>query len=377
MIRRVEMNNQIYNKKINANNYVCLLLVFGLLLLVGCGKAIGEKIDSEKQNKKGNANTKLYVVLTVDVEDNRGNEPNLIEGDLTKFGIKENCGINYIMDTFEKYHTRGVFFVNVYEASLYNKSYMPSLLKRIHNRKHEVALHTHNPSDQSLPIYTKEINGYKKDDQRLIIKHGLDYIESATKFRPVSYRSGAYHCNDATFKALEEEGVKIDSSYFYNHKHCKDVTYDIQNQVTQIGLLKEIPIFVAYRPNGTIRKLDLDSMTEEEILECLKTIKDDGGFNIVQMMFHSFSMLDLKGRNGNKQVKIVERNKNIYGENRLNKEKLNHVLAFLTSSSEYEVITFQDYLKLNLPIPDKKADSIIHLENKNLGNKTKKGTTGK
>ena len=57
---------------------------------------------------------KLYVIFTVDVEDNRGNEPHLIEGDLREFEIQENCGVDYIMDTFEKYKYKAVFFVNIY-----------------------------------------------------------------------------------------------------------------------------------------------------------------------------------------------------------------------------------------------------------------------
>lgn len=306
---------------------------------------------------------KLYVIFTVDVEDNRGNEPHLIEGDLREFEIQENCGVDYIMDTFEKYNSKAVFFVNIYENSLYDESYMPSLLRRMNDRGHEVGLHSHSPSDSSMDFYQRGLSQYDLGAQKKILSYGKDYIYSAINKYPVSYRAGAYSINDETFKALSETGFLIDSSVYYGHENNL-ITEEKKNQVFSIEECIEFPVEVIF--NGSSwRKFDIDSLSEDEIYATLDYFKESKKYNAVQIMFHSFSFMDLKGGEG-KEVLLQDGNKSIYGENFDTKKKLNDILNYLSDSEEYQVVTFEEYLSLGLEIPEYVDDNLIYLSNKDL-----------
>lgn len=65
----------------------------------------------------------MKIIFTIDTEHGWGGVPYKITGDLTEFGIKENYGISAIMDSFEKYSMKAVFFTNVYEAGYCDPPY--------------------------------------------------------------------------------------------------------------------------------------------------------------------------------------------------------------------------------------------------------------
>ena len=147
---------------------------------------------------------KMKVVFTVDVENLRGNKPYLIEGNLCEFGIMENCGLDFVLGTLDKYGIKGVFFVNIYEHSRYDADYIPDVLKRIHARGHEIGLHSHTlVSETDLKIVDKHPLGRNAEEQIRVYDYGLDYIEKHTGERPVSFRAGGYRINDDTFLRLQ------------------------------------------------------------------------------------------------------------------------------------------------------------------------------
>ena len=321
-------------------------------------------VNTSAATTKPVCTNKLNVIFTIDVEDKRGAEPNLIEGDLTSYGIAQNCGINYIMSTFEKYNARAVFFVNIYEASLYDEDYMPSLLRRIDSRGHEVGLHTHNPPDKSVAEYTKMISKMTQAEQEALFKYGRNYIYNAIGKYPVSYRSGAYHSNDTIFRALSNTGFLVDSSVYYGNANNLFNKYaNLKNQTFEVDGLTEFPVIAVY--NGkSWRKLDIDSLTWDELYDAFEMIRESGQYSTVQIMFHSFTFLDFTGTGGSPIV--YEDDRLIYGENKDTKQKLNRLLSWMQSSEYYSIITFRDYLASDCHIPNYEDDNLIYLANKNL-----------
>ena len=339
--------------------HVRKIIPFLVLLLAGCSHentTIQQPTPSDK---------KLYVVFTIDVEDNRGDIPYLIEGNLSEFNIENNCGINFIMDTFEQYNSQAVFFVNIYEHNLYNEDYMPSVLKRIDERGHEVALHSHAPLDHSLEFYTKKLTDYSLEEQKVILNYGRNYIFDAIGKYPISYRAGAYHMNDDIFKVLQETNFLIDSSVYYDHKNNLLTEYEnYHNQVFSIGNVTEIPVELLF-DGYHWKKLDLEWLTEKEICNLFDMFYESDDYNVVQIMLHSFSFLDLKGNNNN-HILCQDGNKSIYGEDFSNKEKLNNILKYLTESDKFEIITFEDYLNRDIKIPEYSENNLIYLKNNDL-----------
>ena len=308
----------------------------------------------------------LNVIFTIDVEDNGGNVPNLIEGDLSAYGIEENCGLDYIISTFQKYGVRAVFFVNVYEHILYDEDYMPSVLQRLQEAGMEIGLHTHEPGNGALPFYAKSLTGYEIEELKTILAYGRDYIYAATGVVPISYRSGSYAANDDLMQALYETGFLVDSSLYYGNVNNYFTQYkDFHNQVIRLNGLIEFPVVNVF--NGKMwRKLDIESLGEEDVYRALEIIKDSSQFNTVQIMFHSKTFLDLEGTGNGEEPLLTDGNKKIYGSDNADKNELEQLLSFLTESADYDVITFQDYLSMGIEEPAYADDNLIILENPDI-----------
>lgn len=293
----------------------------------------------------------LDVIFTVDVENEIGNVPYRIEGDLSEFGIYENCGIDYIMDTFSAYDAKAVFFVNIYEHKRYNPGYMPSLLRRIDERGHEVALHAHRPPKGFLSFYTKDISDCSLEEQKQIFAYGRDYIFRATGKFPVSFRAGAYRGNDSIFEALHETGFRIDSSVYYMHKNNRFKEYaNKKNQIFCAKGIIEFPIVVIWNGNS-YKKLDAHFLPEDELICAFETMRKSNIYHAVQIMFHSFSFLENEGRG------------DVHGERKEIKTKFENLLQFLRSSEKYRILTFEEYLKEQPYVPE---DDVLYLANRDL-----------
>ena len=161
-----------------------------------------------------NRENKLQVIFTIDTEDKYGNIPNMIECD---FGEDGNCGVDWIMDAFEAYDMRAVFFVNIYEHLRYSDEYdgyMENLLARISSRGHEVGLHSH--SEETLDFYLDELTDCTYEQQEKIISYGVDFIEEHTGKKPISFRGGGYKVNDDTFDILEKQGFLYENIIIEN-----------------------------------------------------------------------------------------------------------------------------------------------------------------
>lgn len=301
----------------------------------------------EEPDKNSSA-VKLYLTLTIDAEDSVGNVPNKFE---CNFSDGTSCGVDYIMDTLESYGMRGIFFVNVYEEGLYSgkyEGYMANLLQRIHKRGHEVGLHAH-PSTVSLECYNTQISRYDLPQQTEIIEWGCDYIEQATGVRPISFRGGAYSCNEDTFQALQDCGILYDSTYYYGNSGNKFQTYESLNQACKIGDLTEFPIIQAIRSNDKLSKLDFNSMSAEDIIAVLEQMKEREGFNTATIMFHSFSFIDQIPQDS--VMPEFQDGKHIaYGPRADLQQQFTDVLAYIQNDPEIEVVTFRQMYDENLPI---------------------------
>lgn len=368
------------NKKMKQYHRHFLCLIFTVLLVLGmagCTSVEPQPEVSASTENTASSDTQtfakkdpLYVIFNFDVEDNRGSEPYLIEGDLSEFGIEENCGVDYIMDTFDTYGAKACFFTNVYEYQNYDSdgAYMTSLLQRMNERGFEIGLHTH--PNQYLDFYKKVLTACSYEEQVKILQFGIDFVENAIGKKPVVHRGGSYRVNDETFAALKQVGCPIDSSFWKGNafneftERYRGKNLGNQNFYTEEGVV-EIPVINLF--NGSEwRKLDLEWLSVEEIINCFEFFYESEDYNCVQIMGHSFSFSRLHGEPG--EIPLVQDgNKSIYGPKYVNKKKLEALLDYISKTDNIEIVTFEEYLKLNLDMPELGEDgSPIYLANEHL-----------
>lgn len=331
------------------------LILMAAMLLAGCAASNGGQaaaVDAG-QKQSDTENSKLKLVFTIDTEDKYGEIPNMIECD---FGDNGNCGVDYIMDMFEERGMRAVFFVNIYEHLDYSgeyEGYMENLVRRIAERGHEVGLHAHKNS--SLGFYNDELFDLSYEQQEKVIQYGIDFIKENTGKAPVSFRGGGYQVNDDTFKVLDKTGIKYDSSYYYDHTTNTFEKFDSLNLIgkasDQVENLVEFPVIRTIKRNGTLSKLDLNSMTFDEIVDVLEEMKARDDFPAAQIMFHSFSFMDQK-----EQPFVTpyfhEGTHMAYGVSSTLEERFINVLEYVKNDPDIEVVTFESYDELHLELPE-------------------------
>lgn len=314
-------------------------------------------------------NNVLNVIFTVDVEDKRGHDAVLIEGDLSQYGISENCGVNFIMDTFAAHNASAVFFVNIYEKDRYDIDYMPALLRRIRDKGMEIGLHTHMDeeiTDSELKrIYTKQVSQMTQAEMEALFSYGRDYIFNATGEYPISYRSGAYQSNDSLFAALKQTGFLVDSSVYgegYKNNHMQKYAA-MKNQVFLAEGIMEFPVVTVF--SGLLwKRLDIDTLSETQLKNAFEEIRTCGMYDAVQIMFHSFSFLDQEKKD--RPVLVDKGNRKVYGEKTEGKAKLKAILDWMAASECYNITNFREYLNGPHKVPPYQEDNHIYLANRHL-----------
>jgi peptidoglycan/xylan/chitin deacetylase (PgdA/CDA1 family) len=229
------------------------------------------------------------IYLTIDTEDDYFTQPHMLTGE----GIGEEYGAYGILEILDRYGLLATWFINVYEAHRHDDpATVERLVKAIHERGHEIALHTH-PSDD-LDLYTRALYWFDAEQQKQILGYGAGLIEKWTGSHPISFRAGGYVLNDETFDALESLGFRIDSSVFFSSKNNRITPFTV-NAVRMRGGIIEVPVTYVPRlqSDGHLehRKFDVNWLSGEDLDAVVDRVTE---FGIGQAMFmmHSFSFID-------------------------------------------------------------------------------------
>ena len=243
------------------------------------------------------------LLVTIDVESVDGSTlPNQVDAICRD---QAPCGLMEIARLLEARNLRGTFFLNVYESRYWGEPALQEIARRLLERGHDVALHTH-PQwayDPQRPYMYQ----YGAAEQVRIVRDGAEMLRKWTGLPVVAHRAGAYSANLDTIDALHANDIELDGSWFRDYPHSK--LGDLQLPDNQPGTahgVHEIPVTIYERaetPRGmdfmpvdvSIRKLDPNWFrdTDEARAAVDAAIAADPPF-IVYFM-HSFSLLTPDG----------------------------------------------------------------------------------
>jgi peptidoglycan/xylan/chitin deacetylase (PgdA/CDA1 family) len=238
------------------------------------------------------AEAPVYVLFTIDVETRIATAGN-VEQDVWGIlpGEPERHGIERMMDCFDKYGAKAVFFVNVYEEPLHPKDAVREVCRRIQSRGHEVGLHTH-----PAPLFGISYMQYADlQTQVKILKAGVARIEDWTGERVYSHRAGGNMANLDTIRACAQAGIPVDSSY--------NAAWPASALSTS-GLTLNAPIVsetVLCLPDTcyaqvslgnwqSLRHLDIESSSPEETRTVVRELREHN-VRAAVIMLHSFSFV--------------------------------------------------------------------------------------
>ena len=307
--------------------------------------------------------TNLYLLITVDVENP---QTPFFEGKCQENTIlnknRRSSGLLQILKMMSKFNFRAVFFVNVFEESIWNKDVMIKICKNISATGGDLQLHVH-------PVWRynkskKHLWQYALDEQIKIIKDGKELLKEWTGEYPLAHRAGAYGLNNDTLKALRINNISIDSSMFYSHPNCK-VTWT-KNKVVEKNGTVEIPVTGFYRNTcwkfGPLTfkkrrkfiKTDIDWATLDELKYFVEKAKKHD-IRVMNLFMHSYSLLKFDQNFSNAEPDWDDIN------------KLNDFLSFVSSDPQIKVITMREFYEMYQKNPEQFTGSDFIPQVDNLG----------
>lgn len=231
------------------------------------------------------------VLISIDTEGPTGSDPvkHMIYGEVSD-GTR--CGIDMLMDVFDKYHVKGLFFVDMAEAWDYGQDKVLGVVSHIKDRGHDVGMHIH--PDHMADKNRRYLWQYTLDEQKEIIGKCTELYQNTFHEHPLYFRAGRYGADNNTLDIISSIGYKYDFSEFYNHKGCHILPEITCNKVVRYKDIVEIPVssYKSFNKFGYSRfdKLDI-SMPQREFIQVADLMRMDDSVDIISFFLHSFSLL--------------------------------------------------------------------------------------
>lgn len=240
----------------------------------------------------------LYAIFTIDVESMlHGNPETDIWGRLP--GKSHNQGIEKMMDIFDEFGVKATFFVNVYEMPRHGWDASRLVCQTIHNRKHDVELHTH-PKPMFGMGWLRQTD---LQTQAMLLQAGKDAIEAWINDKVVAHRAGDFSADSNTLIACRLTNIPLDFSWNSAWPPCKLADGKVLNAPFVSDGVLEVPTTCYLQASAgewnSPRFLDLESSSVEEAVKILQELKAHNTRTVV-ITIHSFSF----SRWGNKHKKI-------------------------------------------------------------------------
>lgn len=287
------------------------------------------------------------ILFTIDTEGPRGSNPVLTQI-YGKTDDNEYYGIPKIIDIFDSYNIKGLFFVDIPEIWDYGYEKIRDVLRYIIDKGHDVGMHIH---PHHIPGESRQfLFEYSKEEQRNIIKLCTDkYVEICGEM-PKSFRAGKYGANYETLEIIEELGYKYDFSEFYSNKWCglsPDLAYVLPQKYKNIV---EIPVtvFESIHIPCVYKRFDKLEATNytPEIIHVLEKYSASSNDEVLILFLHSFSFLNY----------LYTPDKPTLNEKNL--KRFEKLMYYINNDAKYKIIREDDLDSIQIKSKDK-VENII------------------
>lgn len=281
---------------------------------------------------------KTYFIVTVDTEAYRvhGEVPTFDQHIYGTIGGQQ-YGVRKIMEICDAYDGKATFFVDFCMHHQYGESAIRDLCVFIDSKGHDVQVHVHPNWIRGYERTT--LHSYSFDTQNKIIREVKQLYEKCLGRSPLAFRAGAYGANMDTIRALENNGFKVDSSYFHLNKNCvlnEELSHRYSNRMFYIGNILEMPVTIYSMLGGPytkISKIDMNACSWREIKHVVRDYTQEPRILFVILFLHSFSFIKRGKKVGDKfpNFRVIR--------------KFESTLRFLKDDPRCELITLSGFFE--------------------------------
>ena len=247
------------------------------------------------------------VIVTVDVESGGGYSlPDQVD---TVCQDGSACGLMEIARMQSDRKLAGTFLLNVFEHRAWGEGKMREIVEKLQAAGQDLGLHTH--PQWAYDAARNGMHQYTLEEQISIIREGTRLLSRWTRQPVVAHRAGDYAADESTLKALEVNGLRVDSSLFWGHPHSKLAELGLpRNLPSYSGKLLQIPVTVYERkerpdlftgiapPLSSIRKIDVDWFVDEKEAKAAIDAVVEADLPFLVVFLHSFTFLARPTTNG-------------------------------------------------------------------------------
>jgi peptidoglycan/xylan/chitin deacetylase (PgdA/CDA1 family) len=266
-------------------------------------------------------------------------------------------GLEYQLDTLSKHGLKASFMVESLFAAVPEVGEQPlrDIVRAIISGGHDVQLHPHpewiqHVPDLNVPHRSHLLSSYSLEEQMAIVRYASLRLEQAGAPRPVAFRAGGFAANAETLLALENCGLRYDSSYnrSYLGDKCRLPPPKFVGHVTEYNGVQEFPVAVFQDFMGHFRPAQICACSGHEMIHALISA-EAAGWDFFVIVSHSFEMLARRRHPSKPAVirwDVVER--------------FERLCEFLGANAErFPTVRFADLDKFSsLPLPDAPEVSI-------------------
>lgn len=248
----------------------------------------------------------LKVLITIDTETHpiAGNwKQDRLAADMKRdvYGQIDDhaVGLEYQLDTLSKHGLKASFMVESLFAAVPEVGEQPlrDIVRAITTGGHDVQLHPHPEwiqylPDLNVPHRSHLLRSYSVAEQESIMRYASLRLEQAGAPRPVAFRAGGFAANLDTLLALEECGIRYDSSFnrSYLGDKCRLPEPKFVGHLTDYNGVQELPVAVFQDFMGHFRPAQVCACTSEEMIHALVSA-EAAGWDFFVIVSHSFEML--------------------------------------------------------------------------------------
>jgi peptidoglycan/xylan/chitin deacetylase (PgdA/CDA1 family) len=298
----------------------------------------------------GKAESKtIFITITVDTESSDSPEAVKRNGLLSPMVYGEFDGTYWgfpkIMEICDRHQCKATFFVSVLQHVKDGKGAFREICREIKHKGHDVQLHPH-------PIWgygKRYLHDFSLEEQIEIIREGAELLKTWIGESPVAHRAGWYGINEDTFKALEVNGIAVDSSMFYSRPSCHFTI--TKNKVIEFNRIAELPVTICHvQPEFTLgalrykrqpyyAKTDVDWLNLDELLWFVEEAMRHN-LRVIDLFLHSYSFVKFDSSLTNFRPDHDEA------------EKFDRLLSVVTKHPKIEVITVKQFHDLYSSNPE-------------------------
>lgn len=211
---------------------------------------------------------------------------------------KGDVGIFHQMEVMDAHGLKGVFFVDPMPALVWGTQAVAAVVEPILERGHEVQLHLHPEwleiAGDANPLGSRtgrNLHEFTEAEQVALLELARKQLMDAGAPAPTVFRAGNYGADDATLRALQEVGIRYDSSHVPGiaDSDCRiSLTSSDRSVVRHAGTI-EVPVG-SIRSAGGQRHAQITALSHWELAAALRFCVREGiaMFNIVS---HSFELM--------------------------------------------------------------------------------------